>query len=91
MRGGGSEQYPTAVIVNNGKGTDVYAADFRFNPGRDWVPAASVSLKVNLKEGVNSIITTALIGLKRKSAAYTSVPLPFLTITAVGYCSLRCV
>ena len=62
MMGGGSEQYPTAVIVNNGKGTDVYAADFCFNPGRDWVPAASVSLKVNLKEGVNSLITTALIG-----------------------------
>lgn len=28
MLGGGSEQYPTAVIVNNGKETDVYAADF---------------------------------------------------------------
>lgn len=39
MMGGGSEQYPTAVIVNNGKGTGVYAAEFRFNPGRDWVPA----------------------------------------------------
>lgn len=34
----------------------------RFNPGRGWVPAASVSLKVNLKKGVNSLITTALIG-----------------------------
>lgn len=62
MMGGGSERYPTAVIVNNGKGTDVYAADYCFNPGRDWAPAASVSLKVSLKEGVNSIITTALIG-----------------------------
>ena len=52
--------YPAAVVVNNGKGGDVYPATFHYDEANTWA-VGETTVTIRLQEGENRIACTGIL------------------------------